>query len=150
MLRLRESTNDRCAVLWLYLGFVSLNIPLCLLHKKVLVSRHAYNKLALFKNNNTSHAHLFWTEVLIISSLNEGTIFQTIFLSVFIKILKFITGLINDHLPHFPKNKFWHATITLANKSRYMWRYVHAIAHLLQAGLSSVNMVLELLALIHS
>ena len=103
MLRLRESTNDRCAVLWLYLRFVSLNIPLCLLHKKVLVSRHAYNKLALFKNNNTSHAHLFWTEVLIISSLNEGTISQTIFLSVFIKILKFITGLINDHLPHFPK-----------------------------------------------
>ena len=147
MLRLRESTNDRCSVLWLHLGFVSLNIPLCLLHKKVLVSRHAYNKLALFKNNNTSHAHLFWTEVLIISSLNEGTISQTIFMSVFIKILKFITGLINDHLPHFPNLG---TTITLANKSRYMWRCADAIAHLLQGGLSSVNMVLELLALIHS
>ena len=48
-----ELTNDWHSVLCSCLGFASLNVPLCLLHKKVFVSRHAYNKLALCKNNNT-------------------------------------------------------------------------------------------------
>ena len=110
-LRLRESTNDWRLVLCASSGFMSLNArppsptppphppPPCPLHKKILVSRQSYDKLALFKYNNTGHVRLFLNWSSDIFKLELSNYFPTYFLVDFYQNINCIRTLMNDHLP---------------------------------------------------